>query len=389
MKNRKKEKILYVNYFPYDNSGKILDYLIENYEYVFLFLAGFYHLGNEGKINKLVIYKNGKILREDPLYQLPLPPKFVFFLLPIKSFITFTQILWNSIKLVKEFGRIDIYFTVNAFTATIGILLKKLKIVKNTVFWVWDYYPWTHEKLIVVIMRKIYWEFDKFATVFSDNTFFLNKNMVPPRKKENVLLKSGKYPIIPIGTGPAKYIKNKNLKNIRIGFIGVLKKSQGLDIIFDNAQILYKNFPNITFDIIGSGPDEQYFKNRAKKALFKTKFHGYVDEDTFEKILIKCTIGIAPYMPEPSSVSYYTDPGKPKRYINFGLPCITTNVIDFSKVLQKNNAGVTIDYYKPQELVNAIKKIIKNYSMYQKNAVELNEKYNYQTIYAPMFKFKK
>ncbi len=384
---RKNNSIFYVNYFPYDNSGKILDYLVENYELVFLFLAGFYQVEGKEKINKFSIYKSGKLIKETPLYQIQVPPQLTFFLLPIKSLITFIQILWQSRLMKLEYKKIDIYFTVNAFTSCIGLILKELGIVKKTIFWVWDYYPWVHDKKIVVMMRKIYWQFDKYATSNSDSTFFLNRRMVPPKKEENIIPKSKKYEVIPIGTGHAKFLSNKNLKNIQIGFIGVLKISQGLDIIFDNDEILHKNFPNIIFNIIGSGPEEKYFKNRAKKSKVKTKFYGYVDEKTFEKILLKCTIGISPYMPEPSSVSYYTDPGKPKRYLNFGLPCITTDVIDFSKEIEKHKAGIVIDYYNPKDLINAIKKIVKNYKSYQKNAISLNEKYYYKNIYSKMFKF--
>ncbi len=383
------KKVFYVNYFPYDNSGKILDYLRENNKYVFLFLAGFYKIGNKKKINKLAIYKDGILEKETPFYEFSISQKLLFFLLPLKSILTFVQIFWAFASVYIRYGKIDIYFTVNAFPATIGILLKKVGLVKNTLFWVWDYYPFNHEKKIVVLMRRVYWQFDKFATLFSDNTFFLHKRMILPRKRENIIPKLGIYKVVPIATGEANFNSNMKVhdKKIKIGFIGVLKKSQGLDIIFDNQEVIHKNFPNISFEIIGSGPEELYFKRRAKNSPLSVKFYGYVEESQFEKILKNCHIGIAPYMPEPGTVSFYTDPGKPKRYINFGLPVITTNIIEFSNVIKKHKAGIVIDYYSSIQLVAAIKKIMSNYKKYQLNAVELNNKFYYKKIYPTMFNF--
>jgi len=62
MRNRK--SVIYVNYSPYENSGKILDYLLENFDYVFLFSLGFYNLKNKKRYNTLFIYKKKKLLKK-------------------------------------------------------------------------------------------------------------------------------------------------------------------------------------------------------------------------------------------------------------------------------------------------------------------------------------
>jgi hypothetical protein len=40
------------------------------------------------------------------------------------------------------------------------------------------------------------------------------------------------YPVVPIGTNKSSYIRKKMPTPIRIGFIGVTKRSQGLDMLF-------------------------------------------------------------------------------------------------------------------------------------------------------------
>jgi len=54
--------IVYVNYSPYENSGKILDYILENFQYVYLFSIGFHNLVNKRSYNNLTVYKDGKYI---------------------------------------------------------------------------------------------------------------------------------------------------------------------------------------------------------------------------------------------------------------------------------------------------------------------------------------
>ncbi len=384
MLRKNHKSIIYVNYSPYENSGNILDYLLENYNFVFLFSIGFHNLGKNRRFNKLTIYKNGKEIHEISLYHMHVPRKFVFFLVPIRSSINFFQILWQSILLKKQYGKVDTYFSVNAFAAFLGLVLKRIGIVSKTIFWVWDYYPIVHPNKIVTIMRWQYWQFDRLSSR-SDRVVFLNNRMKKQWINKNVISKSTKYPIVPIGTDSMKVAKVNRRKDIRLGFIGVLKKSQGLDLIFDAEKILIKKFPKIRIDIVGSGPDEEYFKKRAKKSKLNIIFHGLVEEKVFEKILSRCTIGIAPYVPDPSNVSFYGDPGKVKRYMSFGLPSIITDVFEFSKKLQKSGSGVVIDYFSPKKFVDAIDKILSNHNTYVKNVKQLNKKYHYKKIYSKIF----
>lgn len=380
------KSVLYVNYSPYENSGKILDFLLENFTYVYLFIIAFHPLGKNQETNKVIFYKNKKIIKEISLSYMNINPKLVFFLIPIRSSINLLQLFWHTISIIKNYGKIDVFFSVNAFTSWGGIILKKLGMVKKTVFWVWDYYPINHPSLVIRIMRWLYWQFDKWA-IKSDRVIYLNHRLAQVRKESGVIAKTTKYPVVAIGTDIKTSGIKKKTKIIKIGFIGVLKKSQGLDFLFNSASLLKKNFPSISLEIIGSGPDSGYFKQRAKKAKIKVNFYGLVEENVFEKILSRCTIGIAPYVPDDSNVSHYGDPGKVKRYISFGLPVIITNVFEFSKELEENGAGVIVDYYKPEELVKGIKKIMKSYKKYSTNAVKLNKKYYYKKIYPKMFQF--
>ncbi len=381
----KKESIIYVNYSPYENSGKILDFLIENFELVFMFSLGFHSLKKKTRHNKLFIYRNGEIEKEYSLFRLPDTKRFLFIVLPIFSLINFVQILLYILWIKNKYGKINIYFTVNGFTAWIGNIAKKLRLLDKTVFWVWDYYPPRHENKIIMLMRQIYRFFDE-VSLKSNKVVFINKRILELRKSTGLLPKDKNFSIIPIGTDSFGEIK-KYTNDVIIGFIGVIKKSQGLGDVFKNAQSIIKAYPNARFEIVGSGPDEDYFKEIAAKSPLPTTFYGYLEGESFNNVLKKCTIGIATYLPDSSNVSHFGDPGKVKRYLSLGLPVVMTDIFEFSKEIDENKAGVIIKSGSSSELVNAIKKIMSDYNSYSANALKLAKKYYYKKIYPEMFDF--
>lgn len=381
----KEKSIVYINYCPYENSGHILDFLLEKFEKVYLFSLGFHTLGGRTRLNKLTVYNAKRIHEEKYLYYMNIPQKLVYFLVPVRSTINAIQIALHSIMLKNTYGTIDVLFSVNAFTTVIGMFLQKVGIVNRNIFWVWDYYPINHPNPLVRVTRWLYWQMDKLATK-ADKVVYLNTRLAQIRVKEGLIESLRGLVKVPIGIGKQLPFKTKKLERIRLGFIGVLKSSQGIDMLFDSAPALHKAFgKNLEIDLVGSGPDEKYFKKRAKTSLVTFHIHGLVSEARFKEILYNCTIGIAPYIPEDSNVSRYGDPGKVKRYLEFNLPSIITDVFEFSKELQKSGAGIVIKYGDEKELVAAIKKITGDYKCYVNNVVRLHDKFYYKKIYPKMF----
>jgi len=383
--NKKNKVIIYVNFAPYENTGKILDFLFEKFDTVVSFRFNFHKLSGSSDNSRLTIYHKGKTIENRPLYYIPTPSSIAFIILPIRSFIIFLQILFHLIYVNKRYGTPTTYFTVNAFTAWCGNVAKKLGLVKRTVFWVWDYYPPQHKDSMVRFMRWLYWQFDKPATLKSDTVIFLNRKLELLRKKFDLLPKEKKYRFVPIGTNPIATSKKKIIGTVKLVYLGVLKKSQGLNVFFDAASSLKRKFTNISLDIIGSGPDEDYFKERAKSCPIKINFHGFLsDENKVDAIISKCDIGLAAYVHEKSNVSYYGDPSKIKRYLSRGLPVITTNVFEFSKEISLTKAGIIIEDL-PKNFIHALETITKNYAKFSQNALNLAKKYNYRKIYPTLF----
>lgn len=372
------KSIVYVNFAPYDNAGRILDYLVENFSVVLHFSYDHLRL-KKGRRSKLTLYKNGKVVFTKNLIWLRTHPAILFLSLPFVAAAIISQTIWHTFIYQKKIGKFDYFLTVNAFTAWAGNILRFLKLVNKTIYWVWDYFPPNHPDVRLRMARWAYWKFDKSSRLFSNKVIFLNKHLESARKEKK------KQPIIPIGTNPIKKRMDTN-EEVILGHLGMLKRTQGLDILFDNLPNLKRIFPKIKVEIIGSGPEENYFRSRAKKFANIVKFYGYVEkDDDMDKIISKWSIGIATYVPLRWSEHYWTDPSKIKAYLNQGLPVITTSVPEFAQEIGNSKSGIIIDYNSNQEFVNAVVKIIKNKKDFVDNALRLAEKYNYRKLYPKLF----
>jgi glycosyltransferase involved in cell wall biosynthesis len=338
----KQKKIVYVNFAPYDNAGRILDFLKENFSVVVHFSYDHLRLKN-GRRSQLFIYENNTLVKHKYLLWMRTPPPLLFLSLPLVAFTIISQTYWEILTLKKKYGTFDIYFTVNGYTAWIGNLLRKVNLVKKTIFWAWDYFPPHYPDWRLRLARIVYLQFDNPAISKSDKTVFLNKKLAQIREDLGIIKKVNNYQVIPIGTN---YIKQKDAtKEIIIGHMGMLKWGQGLDLVFDNLTELIKKRKNLKMEIIGSGPDETHYRKRAKKFGPRVKFYGFVqDDDEVDRLISRWKVGIATYVPDTSSEHYWTDPSKIKAYINQGVPVVTTAVPEFAKEVTKYKAGIVIDY---------------------------------------------
>ena len=259
--NKSTKSLIYINFSPYTNAGRILDWLISEFPLLVVFSFDFHRLSNKHRSNYIDIYRNHQKVKSVELYRLPTPEALLFITLPIITLLIAVQTFWHIVFLRRTYGKFDYYLTVNAFTAWLGNIFRAFRMVDKTIFWVWDYFPPGYPDWPIRLARSVYWQFDRQASNKSSSTIYLNQRLFKLRQKIGVLERAINYPVVPIGTNPAKIKQNKN---IIIGHFGVLKKSQGLDLLFGSLPTLLKKFPNLKVEIVGSGPDESYFKEKVK-----------------------------------------------------------------------------------------------------------------------------
>lgn len=373
MQNR---SVIYINFSQYDNTGRILDYLREQFKTVLHFSFDHLRLKNGRKTNLFTVYRNGKRLTTNKLYSFRVPSFFMFYTLPIVAILMVVQTITYSRGLTNKQDR-PIFFTVNAFPTLIGIICKKLGIVTKVYYWVWDYYPLKYPDWRMKMIRYIYIVFDTIAIHFADELIFPNHRQLALRNKITRI--RNHYKIIPLGGSKPIHFHTR-ISNI-IGFMGMLKDSQGVELVLNNLKLILKANPRTTIEIIGSGPEEHLYKNLTEDFGNRVKFYGFIEnQNIINRIIRRWFVGLAVYRPIASNESYYGDPSKIKVYLSQGVPIITTNVTEYGVLAKKYSFGITIAY-SGKHLLRAIRTIYKNQKMYRKQALSYSEKFYYKTLY--------
>ena len=92
---------------------------------------------------------------------------------------------------------------------------------------------------------------------------------------------------------------NKLKKKINFLFVGKVTSIKGIETLCETI-IKTKSYKNISFNIVGTGPLLQPFKNKIKKEGIKfVKFNGFVSQEDLKKIYKKTDVLIVPSKIEP------------------------------------------------------------------------------------------
>ena len=324
-------------------------------------------------------YDNGVLKAEVKAPQIRGPEIFLYF----KDFlVTFYFIL----KFRQKF---NVYVGVDPLNALVGLILKQLGFAKVTIFYVIDYVPIRFKN---VLLNSVYRSFDKLCVYNADYTWNLTSAMADAREKIGIRKEDTNQIIVPTGMHAEK-IKSRPAKDLdrnSIVFLSHLRKGQGIELVLQALPEVIKEIPSAKLIVIGTGPLENYFKEEVEKRGLgrNVTFLGYIEShEEIEEIVAKCRVGIAPYVPDPNSFTWYADPGKPKVYLGCGIPVIITKVPEVAFKISKRKAGIAINY-NSRELCDAIKKMLnddKVYEIYRTNAVQFACELSWDTVFTKAF----
>lgn len=324
-------------------------------------------------------YENGVLKAKVTAPQISGPE----FLLYFKDFlVTFYFILKFRIKF-------NVCVGVDPLNAFAGLILKLLGFAQLTIFYVIDYVP---QRFKNVLLNSTYRSLDRLCVYNADYTWNLTSAMADARQKMGISKDNTNQMTVPTGMHSEKIQDKSTLsldKNI-IVFLSHLRKGQGIELVLEALPAVVKDIPSIKLIVIGTGPLETYFKEEVKRANIadNVKFLGYIENhDEIEEIVAKCRVGLAPYVPDPNSFTWYADPGKPKVYLGCGIPVIITKVPEVAFEISKRKAGIAINY-NSHELSDAIKKMLnddKAYAVYKANAIRFANELTWDSVFTTAF----
>ena len=359
----KYKSIVFVTPEPIRDMGNFRNYLIENTENLITY--HFFH-GYSNKNSYMEKFYNGKKV---------LNIKFPVFRLKINIVRTLLYWIYVEYILLGYAQRGSFVIVEKPFFLIFNSIISLFKNMKF-VFWIGDYYP----------------DSGGFMRIYNALVHYYNKNLKyvlyesPPLKRiylpvDNI---KNKYrALVTLGMKRENIVRRKRGKEVKLGFIGVLRPMQGLDLAFD---YLSKTEDNVRLEIIGSGYYLEHYKKLAREKGIdnKIKFYGFVDD--IKSVIKNWDVGLALYENKRENLSIYCEPTKIKDYLEYGLPVITTKATYFYKELIKYGAGEAINE-NISELDSAIKKIISNYNNYLLGIEKITYNYEYSKWYDKRFKF--
>lgn len=324
----------------------------------------------------LILYKRGEV---SYIYKTPLIKSPFGFLYYIKDiFFTFFLIL----RVRKKF---DIYFGADSFNAILGIILKKIGIVKKVIFYPSDY---IQTRFRNPSLNRVYHLIDTVCVSYCDYTWNTSSSMIKAREEDGIRYKNiASQLIVPFGTyfERIKRLPIDEINRYDIAFLGCLAKLQGLELIVNALGTIIRQIPSVRLLILGDGPYRVELEGQVRTLGLEKHvvFFGYInDHKEVERILTYCAIGLAPYVPSDETLAKNTDPGKPKTYAACGLPVIITRVPKVASEIEQEGAGIVINYDK-DELAQAVVKLLTNrqlYSEFRENAIRFASRYSWDKI---------
>lgn len=171
-----------------------------------------------------------------------------------------------------------------------------------------------------------------------------------------------------------------------IVYMGHLRENQGVDFLIKAFPEVLKANSKARLLIVGTGHLESQLKKLALELGVDQyiEFTGMIESHSeLEQLLATCAIGVAPYAPNPDSLTLFTDPGKPKVYMAMGLPVVITRVPQIAYDIERGKAGIAINYNQ-KELVDAITLLLSDdylYKEYRENAIRFASQYSWERIF--------
>lgn len=291
--------------------------------------------------------------------------------LPIKSMFEMSVIVVRAFILHPK-----IFIGIDPLNALSGVILKKLGMVKKTVFYSVDY---TSTRFKNKLTNLIYLWIDKIVAKNSDEVWNVSKRIIDLRIKQGIQNEKIKYvPNSPRFLDCPRVSDNKINKN-QIVMVTGQTHNPVVDLVLKSFAKISRKIPNLKLKIIGTE------KIRSQRNV---DFLGQLENTKLMQIVSESYVALAIYtFSDKYSWIYYGDSKKTREYLACGVPVIITDVVGTSDDVKKYNAGIVIKAEKG-EVTNAIEKLMldrKYWKTCRENAIKLGRDFDIDSILDNIF----
>lgn len=293
------------------------------------------------------------------------------------------------LMLLRSFARYDLYIGSTLHLGLLGLLLRRLGLVRQTVFWTVDYLPNRYKN---PLLNRLYLWLDDLCVRRSDFAWDLTGAMTEARRRRGVPVEDSRvytvaHPIErhelrpPQGEVPADTLL----------YSGLVKPEYGFDLILDTLAGVAARRPNVSLTVTtyGTLPPglEESLEQRGLGG--RVRLLGFIDDiEEYCRVIEGHRVGLAPYRPSADGYKRFADVSRAKTYMARGLPVVITRVPPIAAEIEAKGAGIVIDY-DAEELTEAILKLLSDDEFYRRcraNALALAQEYSAERLFGAAFR---
>lgn len=181
---------------------------------------------------------------------------------------------------------------------------------------------------------------------------------------------------------------DKDWNNIgnEVAYVGGISKIRGIEQIVDSLSLLKTS---TKLNLVGSFGEKAIYENIQKsEGWANVNERGQLNRSQVKEVLQSSVAGLVTFLPVPNHID--AQPNKMFEYMSAGIPVIGSNYPLWKSIIEDNNCGICVDPEDPQQIANAIDKLVLNKSLAEqmgKNGIQaVNEKYNWSIEEAKLYK---
>lgn len=174
------------------------------------------------------------------------------------------------------------------------------------------------------------------------------------------------------------------IKN-EIAYVGGITKIRGIEQVVDAFSLLKTN---TKLNLVGTCNEKATINLIIQKNGWESINElGQLNREQVREILQKSVAGLVTFLPVPNHID--AQPNKMFEYMSAGIPVIGSNYPLWKSIIEGNNCGICVDPEHPQEIANAIDRLVNDKTLAEqmgKNGIKaVNEKYNWSIEETKLF----
>lgn len=284
--------------------------------------------------------------------------------------------------------RYDLYVSGTPHLVLLGLLLRSLGVVERTVCWTHDYHP---QRFGNNILNGLYLKLDEVCATRSDYDWDVVPQIAEHRRQRGLRLSSERVLVVgdPVRAEQMDSLPPEEVPVASVINSGLVEAGYGFDLLLEALPKVIEKQPMTRVTVTTYQEFPQSLSRRIRELHLEPYFDllGYVaDEDEYTRVVQRHRVGLALYEPRAGTHKRYSD-SRAKPYLARGVPVITTHVPPIAAEIEREGAGIVIDYDKEQ-LAEAILKLLSDDDFYRRcraNAIELVQRYQADRVFSTAF----